>query len=228
MQFGYFHLCKMMNTYFLKKKIYTTTLIFLIATSAYSQTPDVISLGLRGGLILSNWAGSSVDNVAGENRLNPGINAGIFGTYSINENWGTTLELNYAQKGTKFSNSSRIKTGYLDIPLYVNYFFGQGGSKLRIKIFAGPYLGILLDAKDDTDGNTDVDVKDIFNTIDAGLLLGTGFHYKVSEIGDNWLIFDIRYGIGFTDIFQPNPLVKDITNRALSFNVGYSFPLNKK
>ncbi len=221
-----------MNTLHFKHKVSLLNrlsiaiLALMISLPVFGQGEGTISLGLRGGLNTSNFAGN-VGGAAGENRFKAGINFGAFGIYSIQENWGITAEVNYSPKGTVTSQfaRSRIKLNYLDIPIYVNYFFGQGGDRLRTKVFLGPYANFLMTAKQDL-GGVEVDVKDRYNNLDLGLLLGAGLHYKISESGGNWLILDVRYGIGFSDIAKPGLGTSNITNRALSFNVGISFPLN--
>lgn len=207
-------------------RLFSTILVIMIALPVLGQGEGTISLGLRGGLNTSNFAGN-VGGAAGENRFKAGINFGAFGIYSIQENWGVTVEVNYSPKGTVTSQfaKSNIKLNYLDIPIYINYFFGQGGDRLRTKVFLGPYVDFLMTAKQNL-GGVEVDVKDRYNNLDLGLLLGAGLHYKISESGENWLILDIRYGIGFSDIAKPGLGTSNITNRALSFNLGISFPIN--
>ncbi|GAB4119011.1 MAG: porin family protein [Thermoflexibacter sp.] len=210
----------------LLNRLFTTIFVVIISLPVLGQGEGTISLGLRGGLNTSNFAGN-IGGAAGENRFKAGINFGAFGTYSIQENWGITAEVNYSPKGTVTSQFARsnIKLNYLDIPVYVNYFFGQGGDKLRTKVFLGPYIDFLMTAKQNL-GGIEVDVKDRYNNLDLGLLLGAGLHYKISESGGNWLILDVRYGIGFSDIAKPGLGTSNITNRALSFNLGISFPIN--
>lgn len=210
---------------FCYKSFIIISLLFMFSFSAFGQESGTISIGLRGGLNASNWAGN-VGGVGGENRFKAGMNFGAFGMYSIEEHWGITAEINYSQKGTATSQfaRTRYKINYLDIPIYINYFFGQGGDRLRTKVLMGPYLDFLMSAKNNQ-GGIEVDVRNRHANMDLGLLFGAGLHYKLNEATDNWLILDIRYGIGFSDIFKTTLATSNITNRALSFNLGLSFPL---
>lgn len=201
----------------------------LLTCYAYGQEAGTVSLGLRGGVTAANFGGntnsaSGIGAGAGSNRYKAGVNFGALGTYSVDEHWAITAEINYSQKGTAPNLNSRIKLNYLDIPIYVNYFFGQGGERFRTKVFIGPYVDILMVAKNKS-GGLETDVKGVYNTTDFGVLVGGGFHYKFNEASDNWLIFDVRYGLGFSDIYKTTIGTSNLTNRVLSINLGVTFPL---
>lgn len=201
----------------------------LFAFQAYGQESGTVSLGLRGGVNAANWAGNvnsgtAIGTGAGANRYKAGINFGALATYSVDEHWAVTAEINYSQKGTAPALNARTKLNYLDIPIYVNYFFGQGGDRFRTKVFIGPYVDILMAAKNQS-GGVEIDVKNVYNSTDFGVLAGGGFHYKFNEASDNWLIFDVRYGLGFSDITKPGLGRSNLTNRVLSINLGVTFPI---
>ncbi len=102
------------------------------------------SIGLRAGLTAFNFTGDD----AGDTKTLLGFNGGAFGTYSVNRNWGITLEVNYMAKGSQPENSNLItntRVAYLEVPLYINYFFE--GDRLRPKLFAGGTYGSLMTAK---------------------------------------------------------------------------------
>lgn len=187
--------------------------LYLIAgslTLSYAQSP--ISIGLKGGLNFANFSG---DNVNTDGRT--GINFGAFGTYSIQETFGITAEINYAQKGAK-TTASKLNINYLEIPVHFSYFLGKG--KLRPKLMAGPYLGFLMNSELQT-GNVKVNSKDLYNNTDFGLNLGGGLHY---DLGDSkWLYLDARYGLGLADATKASG---DVYNRVFSINVGISFGLD--
>jgi hypothetical protein len=211
----------------LKQFIFIT--FVLSNLQVYSQDSGTISLGLRGGITASNFGVrssgvASGGNLGGANSYKAGVNFGAFGMYSVDEHWAFTAEINYAQKGNSPVLRSFNNLNYLEIPLYINYFFGQGGDRFRPKAFLGPYLGILITANTKF-GGTKQDVKNTYNPTDFGVLAGGGFHYKFNEAGDNWLIFDIRYGFGLSDLAKSANATSGLSNRALSINLGVSFPL---
>ncbi len=203
-------------------------LVFIVFTllsfQAYSQETGTISLGLRGGLNVSNIGGTGANSGS---RYKAGINVGAIGIYSVNEQWAIAAEVNYSQKGYSPALNSILKLNYLDIPIYVNYFFGQGGDRFRTKVFLGPYVGILMAAKSKIGGIEVGDLKSLYNPTDFGMIAGGGFHYKISQTGDNWLIFDARYAYGLSDLAKAGTGVSNLANRALSFNLGITFPLGK-
>lgn len=201
----------------------------LISFQAYSQESGTVSLGLRGGITASNFGtrsgGSATGgSVGGANSYKAGINFGAFGMYSVDEHWAFTAEVNYSQKGNSPIIRGFNNLNYLEVPLYINYFFGQGGDRFRPKAFLGPYLGILMTANTKF-GGIKTDVKGTYNPTDFGVLAGGGFHYKFNEAGDNWLIFDVRYGFGLSDLSKSAAATSGLANRALSINLGVSFPL---
>jgi len=206
----------------LKKLIFITSILF--AFQAQAQEAGTVSVGLRGGLNVSNFGGSGVSS---GNRYKAGLNFGAVGVYSVDSHWAIAVEVNYSQKGNSPAQNSYVKLNYLDIPLYVNYFFGQGGDRFRTKVFLGPYVGVLMAAKTKIGSIESDDLKPLYNPTDFGVLAGAGFHYKFSEINDNWLIFDVRYAYGLSDLAKAGTGSSNLSNRALSFNLGVTFPLNK-
>lgn len=205
-----------------KKLIFIASILFTF--QARAQEAGTVSVGLRGGLNVSNIGGSSANS---GNRYKAGINFGAVGVYSVDSHWAIAAEVNYSQKGYSPAINSVLKLNYLDIPVYVNYFLGQGGDRFRTKVFLGPYVGILMAAKSKIGGIEVGDLKSLYNPTDFGVLAGGGFHYKFSQTGDNWLIFDVRYAYGLSDLAKAGTGSSNVGNRALSFNLGVTFPLNK-
>lgn len=185
-------------------------LLCLLVLFPFLGMPQNTSIGLRGGLTLFNITG---DDASDDNKTLAGLNGGAFFTYSVNRNWALTGEINYMGKGAK-NGDVKTKLGYLEVPVYVSYFFE--GNKFRPKLFAGGTYGSLMSAKVD-----DNDVKDNFESSELGAVFGAGFHYLFTE--ENWLIIDVRYGMGLTDITTNENI--ELNNSGFSINVGFSFPL---
>jgi len=193
----------------IKYFIFCLALATGISTLSAAQSP--ISIGLKGGLNFANFSG---DNVNADSRM--GINFGAFGTYSVQQTFGITAEINYAQKGAKTSNS-KLNINYLEVPVHFSYFFGKGN--LRPKLMVGPYLGFLMNSEL-TVGNAKVNAKDLYYNTDFGLSVGGGLHY---DLGDaKWLYLDARYGLGLADVTKASG---NVYNRVFSVNVGISFGL---
>lgn len=186
--------------------------VLFLGTAVFAQNT---SIGLRAGLNIANISHSGG---SANHKSLIGANFGAFINRSIHPNWGITGELNFTMRGWQdevLGKDLNTRINYLEVPIYINYFFLKQDSKIRPKLFAGGYGSYLMTASFDG-----VDTKQFYENIDYGLLLGGGLHYSLG--GGTWLIFDVRYGLGLADITKAT---SDIKNRNLSFNIGYSFPL---
>lgn len=191
--------------------------LMVLATCSITHAQDVFSLGLRAGINAANFGGEGVSNA--NNSTLMGANFGALANYSTSRTFALSGEINFSMKGAKFSNSSTA-LNYLEIPVYGNLFFGKS-DKFRPKIFAGPYLGLLMTAQTSA-GGTKTDVKNFYNNTDFGGIFGAGAHFKIS--GENWLIVDARYGLGLADVTTASSAVY---NRGFSVNLAVTFPLSK-
>lgn len=159
---------------------------------------------------------SSISKVENGERL-MGLSAGIFANYSINEKIGLNVKALFSQMGIASSVSDdKFRLNYVQIPLSGVYFFGETGDKFRPKVFLGPYVGILLAAK-----NGDIDIKQSFKSVDFGGQAGLGFNYSLKE--RMWLNVDLSYMAGFSNVYDTE--IIEGKNNALSLNIGLSFPI---
>jgi len=148
-----------------------------------------------------------------------GLNIGAFANYSINEHIGMGFKLTFSQKGTAVENSTgTVRLNYLQLPITGVYYFGSIGNSFRPKIFAGPYAGALISAKDN-DGN---DIVGVYKKADIGGLIGLGFNYSLKS--RTWLNIDASYSGSLTNIAEAaNTTYK---NTGLSISAGLSFPIS--
>lgn len=153
-----------------------------------------------------------------------GISGGAFANYSIDEHFGLNAKLLFSQLGTKIENSNlSSRLNYFQIPVAGVYFLGESGNSFRPKIFAGPYLGFLINSKDNN-GNDIVIANgdDYYNKADIGGQIGIGFNYRIKS--RTWLNVEAAYAGSFTKISDATTI--EYKNRALSLNVGVSYPIN--
>lgn len=200
----------------LKKIILFSVLLLINVTIASAQSS--LSVGPIVGANLSTI--NSLPNT----KSIAGISGGGFANYSVNEHFGIGAKILYSQLGTAFSNSSQIvKLHYIQIPLSAIYFFGDNGSLFRPKIYAGPYLGTLIKAKDEN-GNEILrgDGTAAYNTFDLGGQVGVGFNYRI--LPSTWINFDAGLAKSFGDVTKDNS--NTYHNVAFSLNVGISFPIS--
>ena len=97
------------------------------------------------------------------------------------------------------------------------YFFRDYGASFRPKISLGPSIGFLVGGKEEY-GSTEMEAKDLYKSIDVGLLANAGFHYNL--VTNTWLHFDINYYHGFSDVSEA---AETNRNRNIGVNLGVAF-----
>jgi hypothetical protein len=197
----------------MKTKLIISITFLLFTSLSYSQKKNV-SIGPIVGL---NY--SKVSSQSGS-EFKTGFNGGVFLNYSTKTDFGFNGSLIYSQLGGNVTNSDNfIRLNYIQLPINLVYYFGEGLKKgsFRPKIFVGPYIGYLIGAE--SPGFTDEFTLKQLNTTDLGINGGLGFNLALKS--QTWLNVDLKYGHGFNEV----PKIFTYKNRALSLNVGISFPL---
>lgn len=197
-----------------------------VMTFAFVNAQDV-KYGVKGGVNISNFSGDT-DGTDLKSRV--GFNIGGFVEIKFSEKFALQPEILYSTQGTKFKNvgaevGGSFYTGdinfnlaYINIPVMFKYY----GTK-KFSIEAGPQIGFLTSAKSKTklDGfnrTNQIDVKDIFESIDFGLNLGAGYDFTEN------IFVGARYNFGLANIAKTE--AGDNTklhNSVFSFSVGYKF-----
>ncbi|MGZ2370731.1 porin family protein [Ancylomarina sp. YFZ004] len=162
----------------------------LIASCSFAQD---IKLGAKGGLNIADFVG---DDTGG----NDAVTKLYFGGYinsPITERLSFQPELLISFQGTEIKDdysgeSAKINTSYLNIPLLVKMDLGSNDF---VSLYAGPQLGILLDAEVEIDGDSD-DIEDEMNSIQLGINLGISLNVT-EEVA-----IDFRYNRGLSKAFD--------------------------
>jgi outer membrane protein W len=191
-----------------------STLLLLNFHEIKAQT---FSIGPVAGLNMSKI--SNIPNA----KLLPGLAIGAFVNYSVHENFGLSSKLLFSQLGTAIENSERTYSlNYIQVPISGVYYFGSTGDRIRPKVFAGPYLGYLISAKDNN-GNKIITPQgeDSYNKLDFGGHIGLGFNYLLKS--RTWLNLDAAYSGSLIDFSNDSSTVAK--NTTLGVNLGISFPL---
>jgi outer membrane protein W len=197
-----------------KKIIILSSILVACISPVMSQT---LSIGPVVGVNVSKFTPNQYSkNLAG-------LSVGALANYSVNEKVGLSAKVLFSQLGSKFTNSGAInRLNYLQMPISLVYYFGIPGDKFRPKIYAGPYFGTLLSAKNENKNRiVDTQNNDVYKKLDLGGQLGLGFNYSLKD--RTWLNLDLGYGKSFTDI-----TIADLTkeyNTAFTFQLGLSFPI---
>jgi hypothetical protein len=171
------------------KHLTITTLALLFCSLGLAQSEGELSAGLRLGVNIAN-----ASNVTNSKSLT-GLAIGLTGMYSLSDNTGVGADLLFSGEGFAQKNGNgKVKLGYLEIPIYFNYIFGEPGAEIRPKAFAGIAPAFLMSGKDE-DG---FDLKDTFNGVNFSLFLGGGANYQLSD--ELSLTGGLRFFFGLADL----------------------------
>lgn len=197
--------------------------LFLYTPCAYGQYDNDDDRTFFGGLVAgTNFSQVDGDNFAGYHKA--GWNAGAIVYTKLMEQLAVSLELNYAQKGSRAAQSQlpklandqntvltdyKIKLNYLEVPIMLNYF-----DKRKSHFGAGFSYGQLASSKEsyrDRDGNIyEQDAKLFpFRKIDINFLLNGNAHLWKG------LFFNLRFSYSLLSIRNAHNYV---TGRAEQFN----------
>ena len=198
-------------------KKHTVLILFVFLLAGRMGTAQNLSFGPMAGLNVTTLSGK--DNISSK----AGLLAGGFFNYSSKNWFGVGVQFLYNQMGAKLdAPTEEINLNYLQVPvLFTYYFSGQNApGSFRPKVFVGPHVNFLLNAKN-KQGN-DLNPNNLYyKNTELGVTLGGGFNYALAN--QMWINVDARYAIGLTDATQAP--ITNITNRGLGLTIGLSFPL---
>lgn len=214
----------------MKKLLFTAILV-----AAGIVNAQEIKYGAKLGINISNFSGDVTDS-----KSLIGAQFGGFAEIKISDKFAFQPELLFSIQGAKskytetylgdtYSEESKTKLNYLNIPVLAKYYLAD-----KFAVLAGPQFGILMSAKEDYDisetysGITDsysesVDVKNFYKSLSLSFNLGANYSFS-----DN-LFVDARYNLGlssitknYTDEFGDS-YSSDIKNNVIQLSVGYKF-----
>ncbi len=182
-------------------------------------------IGIIGGLNLANLSSDDLEEEGFDfsNRMAYGFGAVL--DLGLSEDMSVRFEPMYLQKGSKFPDIEapnvelRVKTAYLEIPLFFKYAFGSGIT--RPYLMVGPSLGFLLSAKLAVEGEEDEDIKDEIKDRDFSVGFGGGVSFPA---GKSTLFVEGRYVLGLTNINEDDPTI-EIKTRGIQVMASILFPL---
>lgn len=205
--------------------------IFFLITSITVHCQDITIGGKIGGMFTSIYHADLPDNA-----YKVGLAFGVINIVKLRNHFYLQPELNYEQRGGKLSLLPKeynikleyiLTTDYITIPVLCKIAFGQ---KETFFLLAGPYVGILLNAKErnlDTnlsDGaiiyDYSAEITDNCSPFEFGLNLGTGIAFRFTEKVK--LFFDARYFMSLTSVSK---LQRFPRNYGFNLNTGLLFNL---
>lgn len=206
----------------MKKVLTILALVLVMAIGATAQDPakGMTGAGIKAGVALANLTG----DISGTS-MKTGFGFGGFLTFGLSETFSIQPELLYIMKGAKEDVSGgtvKLKLNYLQVPVLFKYDFPTQSS-FKPSIFVGPAVGILMSAKVSAESGgagVEVDVKDLFNSADLGLVFGLGAEIATGSKGG--VTFDARYDLGLSNIAKDSG-DQSVKNATIGLFIGYSF-----
>ena len=168
---------------------------------------------------------------ADDSKYKFGLAAGIEGQYQLNNWFGLSAGLMYAQQGAKVKNYDvKANLEYLNIPVMAKFYVTKG-----LSLNAGLQLGFLTKAKAKASGDyyleningqrvQELDIKSNCNKVDLSIPLSIAYEFE------NGLTFEARYATGLTNVGKNanetgNYSYLKNKNDVFMLTVGYKFSL---
>lgn len=178
-------------TFSIKLILFAWAFTFGLPLALLCQGETVWSLGARLGY---NSANASLPE-ASPLWLPTG---GLTLTYSVNEKYGTVVDLLLSGEGFR-DGKNDYTLHYLRIPIIYTAFLGQLGQRLRPKIGVGLAPGLLLSGKIN-DATIDTE---LYRHLALDLAGDVGANLRVAEL--LWLNLDARAFFGFNKFHSSQP-----------------------
>jgi len=182
--------------------------------------------GLKGGINVANQNFSVEGGFPTPSSI-IGFHIGGFVEIKMSDKFAIQPEILYSTQGSKFDmtiydsgfeyyTKNTFKLGYINIPVMFKYYAAK-----KIALEAGPQIGFLTSSKIETavfGESVTQNAKDLFETIDFGLIFGAGFDIT------NKLSAGIRYNVGLANIAKTDGNSDEsIKNNVFSVSLGYKF-----
>ena len=208
----------------MKKSIASFIILIIVSSLAMGQVET--STGVKVGLNLATIGGSSVTSPV---SMTAQYAVGVFEEFKLPLGFAIEPDVFYSVKG--FSNevsgnllgfdytlSEKQTSGYLDVPVLVKYYLPN--SAVKFNVYAGPSIGILLNAKLSVTSNgstSENNIKDQTSGTDFGAVIGAGIALPLSFVDAT---VEARYDLGLTTV--DNSGKSSIYNRVFALIIGVS------
>lgn len=205
------------------------TILLLSSNDLYAQAFRW-EFGAEGGAGIRSIR-LNMSNLDSIKKSEIGFVGGLTGQYNINEMLSLKLAAEFERKGAKFESATgkeQFNYDYLSIPLLLKTKFGN---KIKFFINAGPFVAILLKAKqksNNTNMTPDADITDLYKKTEIGISGGAGVIIPVGRTIN--ISFEVRDNFGLTDILKEGSSTNGTTVKTNNVNLmaGISFLLGKR
>jgi hypothetical protein len=193
--------------------------VLFMSTLVIVSNAQKIRLGVAPGVDAARMAISGASG--GPLVYRTEVAGGLFAEAVISSTFSVQLEANYSTQGAGVINEDGSTAGsyqlnYITIPLLAKLYGNR-----NLSFFAGPQIGILLDAKTKSSGDPEVDIKEQIESTDFYGVFGAEYRF------DNGVFVSGRYNVGLSNAIKDKSTDTEIKNRYFSFRIGYSFALGK-
>lgn len=196
----------------MKKALFLTIVISLLASASVSAQPD-IGAGVKGGVNFATQVTTGTgEGVAVQQLL--GFNAGVYANLFILDFLAVQPELQISTRGSNWDDPyydvSDLLT-YVDLPILIKF------QPIKyVNIHAGPQFGLLLKAMQRDDETRDTyDIGDWYNMLDMGVAFGAeaNLPYRVN--------LTIRYVLGLVSATNDVEYIEPWRNNFLQISLGF-------
>ncbi|MCX2741101.1 porin family protein [Pontibacter anaerobius] len=211
------------------KNKFLLTLLFVVALG-FTSVAQSISIGPRVGATFAKVALSEEeDGISNDDiKSNPGMQFGAVANFMINDMFSVQPELLYVQKGFKIGDDDmhiKGRPNYLEVPVLAKVSFGT--EQLHGFATGGPSIGYWASGENsmkmgDSEASESYEFDDTDNRLELGASFGIGAAYKM---GQGELNLDVRYGLGFTSLYEAEDGEAKTRNRVFGVSLAYLFSL---
>lgn len=231
------------------KKKFLLGIVLLSSGVVFGQTSNTMTgrdarIGIKGGVNLARMhVSGDASGINNNAKDNVGFNFTVFGDFGVGNNFFVQPGISLQTKGAKFQDGFDLgdvditgtnTTNVLAAEIPVNAVFriptGQSGA---IQINAGPYIGVNIAGKRKSElsvgsgsGTDKTNLKFGNGSGDDLTRLDYGANFGLSYRFNSGFLIGGNYGLGLNNLIpkdQRNGTDAKMTNRVLSFSIGYSF-----
>jgi hypothetical protein len=192
-------------------------------------------IGIKGGLNVSDFYGSSVEQLAGAVGPSSNYIAGVFVSFPIKRRFTIQPEMNYSVKGAQrqgelidsvnnvsYQGTLKTRISYLEIPVLFKVDLSTE-TRILPNLYAGPVVSFMQSAKVILKGDRQLEVAidESVTEIDAGLVVGAGADFP---FGTGYLTTEARLTLGLRTI-DASAQSLSARNYVFSLMLGFRFPL---
>ncbi len=194
----------------MKKLLFLPLVLLSIGLSA-----QTFQLGLKGGVNISNFSGSTFDDV--DKKALVGFHGGAFISLLMGDHFAIQPEALFSSQGAKIKSAGQeenLKVSYLNVPVMLKARFNGG-----FYVEAGPQVGFKL-----SENVPDMGINNFAKNLDLSVGAGLGYHSNSGlGIGARYMAGVSKVGDFDGEDFDPN-----FRNGVIQVSLFYTLFNNKR